>query len=210
MLKPINCRLDWQALDAFAAWCPTRQFQLNISKCLWTRFSLAYTPIINYSLSGIELTQVTTINNLGVTFHSNLNISSHWHKVAAKECFRVSMLLKCFHTKDRSLQCKLFSVFVLPILLYNSPIWSPHFVKDIVVIERVQKYFTKNLKGLRDKPSKKGCPFSSSPLLNIAVPTMSSSFYTKLSTDFLTSFFKIFFLLLPLTLTLFFDVTLIN
>ena len=27
-------------------------------------------------------------------------------------------------------------------------------MKDIVVIERVQKYFTKNLKGLRDKPYK--------------------------------------------------------
>ena len=61
------------------------------------------------------------------------------------------MLLKCFHTKDRSLQWKLFSVFVL---LYNSPIWSPHFVKDIAVIERVQKYFSKNLKGLRNKPYK--------------------------------------------------------
>ena len=27
-------------------------------------------------------------------------------------------------------------------------------MKDVVVIERVQKYFTKNLKGLRDKPYK--------------------------------------------------------
>ena len=27
-------------------------------------------------------------------------------------------------------------------------------MKDVIVIERVQKYFTKNLKGLRDKPYK--------------------------------------------------------
>ena len=38
LLKPINCRLDCfllqQDLDAFAAWCPTWQVQLNNSKCL--------------------------------------------------------------------------------------------------------------------------------------------------------------------------------
>ena len=37
LLKPITCRLDCfllqQDLDVFAAWCPTWQVQLNISKC---------------------------------------------------------------------------------------------------------------------------------------------------------------------------------
>ena len=97
---------------------------------------------------------MTSINDLGVTFDSKLNFSSHCHWVAAKGYSRVNMLLKCFHTKDRFLLCKLFSVFVLLVLLYNSPIWLPHFVKDVVVIERIQKYFTKNLKGLHDKPYK--------------------------------------------------------
>ena len=64
------------------------------------------------------------------------------------------MLLKCFYSKDRSLQCKLFITFVRPILEFNSSIWSPHLVKDITAIERVQKYFTKNLKGLGNKTYK--------------------------------------------------------
>ena len=34
---------------------------------------------------------------------------------------------------------------------YNSPLWSPYLVKDVASIERVQKYFTKNLRGLRNK-----------------------------------------------------------
>ena len=32
----------------------------------------------------------------------------------------------------------MFSFFVIPIFLSNSTTWSPHFVKDVVVIERVQ------------------------------------------------------------------------
>ena len=158
LLKPISCCLDCfllqQDLDAFAAWCPTWQVQLNISKYLWTRFGLAHKPIINYSLSDIELTQVTIINDLGVAFDSKLNFSSHCHRVwQLKGTLELTCSLNAFtqKTDPYNVSC---SVFVLPVLLYNSPIWSPHFVKDVVVIEHVQKYFTKNLKGLRDKPYK--------------------------------------------------------
>ena len=58
------------------------------------------------------------------------------------------------YSKDRSLQCKLFTTFVRLILEFNSFIWSPHLVKDIIAIERVQEYFTKNLKGLSNKTYK--------------------------------------------------------
>ena len=40
-------------------------------------------------------------------------------------------------------------MIVRPILEYNSPVWCPHMIKDVTVIERVQKYFTKNLRGLK-------------------------------------------------------------
>ena len=62
------------------------------------------------------------------------------------------MILKCFYSNDRSLLCKRFCTFVRPVLEYNSPIWSPHYIKDFKTNEKVQKYFTKNLKGLRNKP----------------------------------------------------------
>ena len=41
-------------------------------------------------------------------------------------------------------------LFVHPVLKYNSSIWSPHLVKDITAIEHIQKYFIKNLKGLKN------------------------------------------------------------
>ena len=61
------------------------------------------------------------------------------------------MLLRCFHTRDRNLQIRLFNTFVRPILEYASPVWSPHLKRDITVVERVQKYFTKCLRGLSNK-----------------------------------------------------------
>ena len=134
-----------------ADWCSTWQLTLNISKCLYIRYGLANKPSLNYSLTGVILSQVSNVTDLGVIFDSKLDFSTHCHKIAAKSFACVNMILKCFHSKDRVLQCKLYKTFVRPILEYNSPIWSPHFIKDIFVLEKVQKYFTKNLKGLQGK-----------------------------------------------------------
>ena len=158
LLKSITCRLDCilleQDLDAVVAWCLTWQLSLNITKCLYIRFGLANKPQFNYSLSGIVLSHVQSVNDLGIVFDSKCDFSLQCHKMAAKGFARVNVLLRSFYTKDRSLQCKLYTTFVRPILEYNSPIWSPHLNKNILILERVQKYVTKNLKGLSNKTYK--------------------------------------------------------
>ena len=114
---------------------------------------LANKPLFNNTFFGIALSQVSIANDLGIIFDSKFDFS-HCHKVAAKGFARVNMLLKYFYSKYRSLQCKLFSTFIRLILEFNSSIWSPHLAKNIIAIEWVQKYFTKNLKGLGNKPYK--------------------------------------------------------
>ena len=42
--------------------------------------------------------------------------------------------------------------YVRPILEYASPVWSPHFTKDIDALERVQRRFTKSFHNLRSLP----------------------------------------------------------
>ena len=91
-------------------------------------------------------------NDLGVMFDSKLLFSTHCNYVANKGYKRSNMLLKCFHTRDHNMQMRLFNAFVRPILEYNSPVWSPHLIKDINVMERVQKFFIKNLCGLKSLP----------------------------------------------------------
>ena len=152
--NPLDCLLLQEDLNAVASWCSSWQLSLNISKCLYIRFGLANKPPFNYSLSGTVLSQVHNVSDLGVLFDSKLNFSAHCHKTAAEGFSRATLLLKCFYSNDRTLQCKLFSTFVRPLLEYNSPIWSPHFSKDILALEKVQKYFTKNLKGLKNKSYK--------------------------------------------------------
>jgi hypothetical protein len=56
--------------------------------------------------------------------------------------------MKCFVSRDTATLLKAFKVYVRPILEYCSSIWSPHFIKDIELIESVQRRFTKRLRGL--------------------------------------------------------------
>ena len=91
------------------------------------------------------LQKVTSTKDLGVTFDSKLKFFEQCNAVVNQSSSRVNLLLKWFHSRDRNLQIGLFNTFVRPVLEFNSPIWSPNLEKDIKAIERIQKYFTKNL-----------------------------------------------------------------
>ena len=47
------------------------------------------------------------------------------------------------------LPLRAFTVYVLPLLEYNSIVWSPQGKQDIEYIERVQRRYTKRLPGLK-------------------------------------------------------------
>lgn len=55
---------------------------------------------------------------------------------------------------DASTLVKAFIVYVRPLLEYASPVWSPHHVKDIKLVESVQRSFTKYIRGYYNLPYK--------------------------------------------------------
>lgn len=101
-------------------------------------------PRLDYNMSGAALKTVHSTNDLGFLFDSKVSLSKHYNTIANKGFQRANILLKCFHAFDRVLQMKLVNTLVRTILEYNS-VWCPHMIKNVTVIERVQKYFTKNL-----------------------------------------------------------------
>ena len=68
---------------------------------------------------------------------------------------RAYLILKAFHSRDRSLMVKAYSTHVRPMLEYCSPVWSPHTSCQINRIEKVQRSFTKRIAGLWSVPHDK-------------------------------------------------------
>ena len=60
--------------------------------------------------------------DLGVVFDYKLTFCEQYHNVANEGFARVNTHLRCFHSRDRNIQIKLFNTFVRPILEYASPV----------------------------------------------------------------------------------------
>ena len=58
------------------------------------------------------------------------------------------MILKCFISKDINVLLRSYFTYVRPILEYNSVVWSPVLKCEIDALERVQRRFTKRLRGM--------------------------------------------------------------
>jgi len=99
-------------------------------------------------LNGTELPQSNICRDLGVTITSDLSPSQHITEITLKAHQRADHIIRCFVSGDTYLLVGAFIVYVRPLLEYNSVIWSPSLIKDIDLIEQVQKRFTKHLRCL--------------------------------------------------------------
>ena len=61
---------------------------------------------------------------------------------------KANLIFRCFASGDRDLLVKAFTVYVRPVLEFDSPVWSPRLKRDIEKVESVQRHFSKRLKGL--------------------------------------------------------------
>ena len=59
-----------------------------------------------------------------------------------------NLILRCFQSRNRDSLLAGFKAYVRSIVEYNSVVWSPHLIKDIEAVEKVQRRFTKRLPGL--------------------------------------------------------------
>jgi hypothetical protein len=58
-------------------------------------------------------------------------------------------LFKGFASREVQLLKQAYTTYIRPVLEYASSVWSPHLLKHINSLERVQKYFTKQIPSLR-------------------------------------------------------------
>jgi len=77
-----------------------------------------------------------------------LGFTEHIAKIACKAHQRANLIHRCFTSKNNDLLLKAYITYVRPMLEYNSPLWSPSLKKDIILLECVQRQFTKRIPGL--------------------------------------------------------------
>jgi len=102
-------------------------------------------------ISGDIVPVVESVRDLGVLISNDLQPSVHVNDIVSRAHKRAAAILRAFVTRDSSLLMRAFLTYVRPILEYNSIIWSPCAVGDIVAIKSVQRRFTKRLPYMNNK-----------------------------------------------------------
>ena len=131
-------------LENICKWSNKWQLSLSTNKCQVISFGKNIVDE-SYFLNNFLLQKTSEVRDLGILFSSNLEFSHHCQLIASKALSRAFLVLKCFSINDPRILVKAYSVFVRPIVEYCTQVWSPRFVKDIAAIEKVQKYFTRQV-----------------------------------------------------------------
>ena len=105
--------------------------------------------------------------DLGVVITQDLCPAVHINEITAKAHQRANCILRCFVSKDITLLMRAFLVYVRPVVEYCSVIWSPCLKQDIESIEKVQRRFTKRLKGLKSMTYTERLQYLSVPSLEL-------------------------------------------
>ena len=135
------------SLDEVSAWAERWQLSFSINKCCTIDLKLSkFNDVFcNNTLEGIELECVQTIKDLGVIVDNSLKFHNHIQQLVADAKKRSYLIYRCFESKNLKSLLLGYKSYILPILNYASPVWSPSTVYEINLIERVQRSYTKKI-----------------------------------------------------------------
>ena len=103
-----------------------------------------------YFINGSQIASSQVVADLGVHIDADLKYDAHINKIVGKAYSRLGVLFKGFASRDVQVLKTAYVSYVRPLLEYASSVWSPHLLKHINAIEKVQKHFTKRIKSLSD------------------------------------------------------------
>ena len=135
-----------QNIDKISEWCEEHKMRLNSSKCVVMHFG-RINPNFNYFMGGNLLSKVSQHEDLGVIVDNKLSFSSQILKVRNKANGVMHFIKNCVTTRNSETMRKLYISLVRPILDYCAPFWSPYLIRDIELIEQVQRRYTKLVQG---------------------------------------------------------------
>ncbi len=129
-------------------WCDKHQLTLAIVKCFIVHLGPRINPRESYSINGIPLRTNECMRDLGVLVSGNLRFTEHCNTIAHSAGIKMSMIFNCFANRNSEFLIQMYKVFVRSKLEYASQAWNPTTLRNIDVLESVQRRFTKRLYGL--------------------------------------------------------------
>ncbi|XP_046845884.1 uncharacterized protein LOC124439638 [Xenia sp. Carnegie-2017] len=133
----IDLQIDLTTLDL---WADRWQMKFNSTKCEVMRITHNRDKkSTRYNISSTVFRNVSNYKDLGVIMSSDLKWSKHVEQIVHKANKFLGLLKRIVGGKNKDIFSNLYKTLVCPIFEYACPVWSPHLMKDIDEIEKIQR-----------------------------------------------------------------------
>ncbi len=139
-----------QNIDNLLKWSYTRQLTFHPEKCHILHVGCKGEETYIYTMGQTELGDTQHEKDLSVYIDEDLSFQMQSHKVANAANQLVGICRRTFSFLDKETFLLLYKGLIHPKLEYVSSVWAPRLVRDIEVIESVQRRATKLIPGLED------------------------------------------------------------
>ena len=102
-------------------------------------------------MEGQTLDTVDSEKDLGIMISSDLKSSNQCIQACRKASKMLGMIKRTISYKNPEIMVRLYKTLVRPHLEYCVSAWSPHYIKDKELLERIQQRFTRMIKEVPGK-----------------------------------------------------------
>ena len=134
-----------QNIDKLLSWANQWQLQFNKGKCKVLHLG-KNNSVHTYTMDGNVLDSTDVEKDLGVHVDKDLSFDYHIKETVKKANKVAGMISRFIEYKDKSIMVPLFKSLVRSILEYGNVIWFPCMKKHTLLLENVQRRFTKKIK----------------------------------------------------------------
>ena len=135
---PLQCDLN-----NLLTWSHNSELHFNDTKFAYISFWSEPHTIGTYYINGRPISSVDKIKDLGILLSSNLTWDHHYNLILGKAYKTLGLIRRTFSTTLVPIKKKLYISLIRSQLLYCSQVWRPYKMKDILLLERVQRRATK-------------------------------------------------------------------
>ena len=135
-------------IKALETWSCKWQMEFNAAKCKVMHVGRT-NPKFQYELNSQALESTVQEKDLGVLITDSLKSSGNCYAAYKKANRVLGMIQRTISYKSADILLPLYKTLVRPLVEYCTPAWSPHYVKDKTLLEKVQHRFTRMIPGLK-------------------------------------------------------------
>lgn len=139
--NPIQHQIE-EDLRVIHEWTRKWMLRLNLDKCTVLHLGKD-NPHVQYRLENFLIRDVNQQKDLGVLVSDDLKWEPHIASIVKKANTLIYLIQRAFCNTSVEMVSKLYKTYVRPKIEYACSVWSPFFVKDIEILERVQRRMTR-------------------------------------------------------------------